>query len=495
MSNSQISLQNFATGDTDYISKLNTNNGAIQSAINLILGLQQTLGNTAVSAATFFPALFGTSSVVFIGAMSPGNPTFLNYQAVTDPGGLPLFIVYPGYAWSPSTASIVKCTAINRIAYPSAVGDYYIVLDASGNPFISTSSAGAIYSFSMITQGDGSLIPASLIRVGLYFPCATDETASLTSDTNSKTFTTLDDRLEYIETAVKDDGLLLFSATDGASGGTNNYYLVLNDLFVLQTGVVIVFQAQSSNTGATTITFTVGGAPPQGPYTLTKGGLNPLVGGEIVYQQAVAIMWDGTRFQLLGSDSPGTVVYNTLTTLPLLSSFQTPPAGVTVTQKSNRLAISLSSTTAAYLMSLATIPPVYTLDIGLSIPFTSDEVMMVGLDLSDGTKHLDFAVNCSGTATPSLVIQQQGGTTVTGCSLNSDTLWLRITEDGTTRNYYVSKNGFSYKLVYSEASGTWLSATQVGIYTHLVSEATANSVPIVDVFHLLLKDSVLPTSM
>jgi hypothetical protein len=183
-------------------------------------------------------------------------------------------------------------------------------------------------------------------------------------------------------------------------------------------------------------------------------------------------------------------------TAPQSSDFSGATTGISVVQMPTRVDVQLGVVGSLYLISNTNLPAApYTIDAAFSATISTDETIIFGVDLSDGSGHLDFAINCNATATPNLVIQQQGGVLFTGPTPEPSLLkWLRITEDGTTRKYYWSPNGVCYKLIKSEASGTFLVPTQAGLYFQLSSEATADSVPVVSVLHWSVANSILPTS-
>src|SRR4051812_42316050 len=59
-----ITLDDFASGDTDYIAKLNSNNGIVETAVNELLVLVDVAAGVPYDLATFYPGVPGNSQLL-----------------------------------------------------------------------------------------------------------------------------------------------------------------------------------------------------------------------------------------------------------------------------------------------------------------------------------------------------------------------------------------------------------------------------------------------
>ena len=199
--------------------------------------------------------------------------------------------------------------------------------------------------------------------------------------------------------------------------------------------------------------------------------------------------------------------YPTVLTKPSSSGFSWVNQGSAgTTDKADRMVVSIpASSTNQYraLISTTSLPSTpYTLDIGMSVlagvesghGFTaglcvknsSGNTVVVMSNASDGTyntylRHDVWTSTTSGNST----------SVSTSSSWNSQTLvFLRITDDGTTRSFYGSQNGKDYFLLTTEGHTATLTANQWGIFFQYFSASSFTAV--VSVFHFLVSNSVLP---
>jgi hypothetical protein len=195
-----ITLQSFSVNDTDYIAKLNNNIIAITNAIN---GLQAATGNTvfgAVNQTLLTMALFGSVTTV-IGTSS--------YVATISGTNLNISI---GMAWFPGASVIVVSGSVTVLAFAGlAAGTYYVMIDGTGVPSIQTTNTTSLYSVTWTGTGFSDI---ELLANVLF--SAADEVATLDSVTNATSYSTLEARLEAIETAVK------MAITAGGGGTTHS---------------------------------------------------------------------------------------------------------------------------------------------------------------------------------------------------------------------------------------------------------------------------------
>lgn len=107
--------------------------------------------------------------------------------------------------------------------------------------------------------------------------------------------------------SVGGGSVTVFSGTDG---GTANARTVTSSSFVLTANNVVVFEATSTNTGATTAN--VNGTGSKNIYTMGASGPVALAGNEIVTNNTVVLVYDGTEYQLINpAPAVTTTTYST----------------------------------------------------------------------------------------------------------------------------------------------------------------------------------------
>lgn len=94
--------------------------------------------------------------------------------------------------------------------------------------------------------------------------------------------------------------LYVYAADTGAA---NAYVVALNPAPTLAAGSVVFFKAANANTGASTLALNGGGAT-----AIKKQGTTALAGGEIAAGEIVAVVFDGTDFQLLAGAGSGSAI-------------------------------------------------------------------------------------------------------------------------------------------------------------------------------------------
>lgn len=93
-----------------------------------------------------------------------------------------------------------------------------------------------------------------------------------------------------------------FADTNGtlvSTGSANAYALSINSTDTLYDGQTLVFDANFGNTGAATLNVTNSGGAAQGAVTIKKNNDQDLESGDIETGQKVAVVYDGTNFQML----------------------------------------------------------------------------------------------------------------------------------------------------------------------------------------------------
>jgi hypothetical protein len=193
-----IDLRTFASGDTDYIAKLNENYATIKAAIDQLQVLSGAAGaGSSASAGYMMDALFNHADAL-IGTNS--------YLPTYSGGSL---FVNPGAMYLADTQTVVQWFAGTMINFGgSTARTYYVVIDASGLPTkMDTAEAGAAWS----VQWTGSAFIGQPKRVAPTFFDTNEATASRISQALAGPaspplpaieFNTLDERLEAAEERI-----------------------------------------------------------------------------------------------------------------------------------------------------------------------------------------------------------------------------------------------------------------------------------------------------
>lgn len=317
----------------------------------------------------------------------------------------------------------------------------------------------------------------------------------------------------------------------GTTTNTGNAYVATpSPALGAYTNGLYIAQFNASNTGATTLNISGLGAK----NVYLNGAA--LTGGEIAANAMTAVTYDGTQFNMTGDGRGGSGGSSPLTTkgdiygygsanmrvpigadnqIPIADSSQTagwrwglgpcfplfppvtPPlassfsiiaggtATVNLSDKSDRLQVQTSNVLAPFkggMRSISGTP--YTVDL-LVYPagggasggtFSID----YGIAISDGTAYRVFDAYLSGGQNNTRVLAfttagSDGTAPVTIGRTHTSILWLRLTNDGTTRTFLTSPNGKDFAPIYTEAAGLGLTETQVGFYTSCTSGGTLGS--------------------
>jgi hypothetical protein len=188
-------------------------------------------------------------------------------------------------------------------------------------------------------------------------------------------------------------------------------------------------------------------------------------------------------------------------TAPLSANFTWDNQGSsTVADKTGRMVVQVpaaSSQLRALIYNTALPSYPYTIDAAIGFSGDSgDDYIMAGiiLESSSGT-FLHFTPNaCGGNPTKISIWQWASTASVSNeqndpAVFNPSVFFVRITDDGTTRSYYLSNNGLDYGLVNSEASGAFLTPVSAGLGFYNGS----NPKPVVaTIYNWLVSDSILP---
>jgi hypothetical protein len=185
-----IELQEFASGDTDYIAKLNANVAALTEAID---GLQVQIGSvgggSAVSAGMFLDAIFNRADAL-IGPTSY-VPTKSATTLTVAPGGMYL-------AQSQTVVTSFSNVPLSFVGQPA--GTHYIVVQSTGQPVrIETLQPGAIYS----VYWSGSSL-GTVTYIAPIFYDTREANASRKSTVWARDFPDLDSRFELVEATAKE---------------------------------------------------------------------------------------------------------------------------------------------------------------------------------------------------------------------------------------------------------------------------------------------------
>lgn len=162
--------------------------------------------------------------------------------------------------------------------------------------------------------------------------------------------------------------------------------------------------------------------------------------------------------------------------VPTASQFTASSGVISATDLVGRMQINgilTTSTQAALVYNTALPSTPYTIDLAISSSLwggtSGGAACGIGILLSDGTKYLGHQIIQSATLGQGNELFIFSLTTLGGTATSkynpaiSLINFLRITDDGTTRKYWVSSNGLDFIMVFSESTNTFLTPTSTGI--------------------------------
>lgn len=194
----------FSSGMTDYITRHNANYTLIENFCNLLAGLMPTATATGTTASGL-SEIFDRKGVIGVDSYS------FNEGVLASPYNLS---VAAGGFWS-GAAFLSKATATSISLSGQATGTYYLYLDAAGNPAIASMvQANTIYQFDWNSSTHTVSNKALYTGTAILFSGA-DYADMLTSTALGETFTSVADRLEFIESMLS--GATNFYGEDAAN--------------------------------------------------------------------------------------------------------------------------------------------------------------------------------------------------------------------------------------------------------------------------------------
>jgi hypothetical protein len=180
-------LQTFSNGDTNYISKHNSNYANIKAAID---ALQANLASQVAAASgpgSAFYALFGLTGAL------------IGVESYAMSGSGSTLTVAAGFNWKPSIPTVVRNLAPATLSFTGlSAATYYIYADNTGAP-VRSDTAGAEDLYSVVWTGSAF---GAITRIAPIVWGAADDAAAQVSTALGATYTKLDDRLEAGETAA-----------------------------------------------------------------------------------------------------------------------------------------------------------------------------------------------------------------------------------------------------------------------------------------------------
>ena len=187
-----LTVQEFANGDTDYVSKLNNNFGNTKVAVEALQAITEAAIAESLSPGSAFVGMFGAAGCTLL-----GDGSYLPSGASTT------LTVAAGYAWIASLQTVVSKINSTALSFSGqAAATYYVVLDASGVPSRSASSTNSIYS----VEWTGSAFGAIAQTASQYWTAA-EMLSAMTSTALAASYDTLDERLEAGEELAVDGSL------------------------------------------------------------------------------------------------------------------------------------------------------------------------------------------------------------------------------------------------------------------------------------------------
>lgn len=224
---------------------------------------------------------------------------------------------------------------------------------------------------------------------------------------------------------------------------------------------------------------------------------------------------DGTgAFSTPGSGGGGGGGIYPSMTAPLASRFTWKNQGTaTVADKTGRLVVSIPdyNTTVTPLIALfENIPAApYTLDVAFSLIGISQNTYgdfgYIALRESSSGTWVTLGIACqANTAQSSYCLlrtdwRTEGTSYVTSALtgeqvfVNPSLIWLRLTDDGTNRNFYLSNNGRDWTLVFFEGNTVEITPDQIGLaFLNRSGGISGAPVMVASVYHYLITNSLLP---
>lgn len=184
-----IELQTFASGDTDYIAKLNANVAALENAIT---GLQVQVGSvsggSALSAGMFLDAVFNRANALI------GPTSYFPTKSATT------ITIAPGAAYLAASQTVVSSfnnVPLSFVGQPA--GTHYISVDSTGQPArYDTQQNGAVYS----VYWSGSSLGTITYIMPIFYDTK-EASASRKSTVMARDYVDLDSRFEPVESLAK----------------------------------------------------------------------------------------------------------------------------------------------------------------------------------------------------------------------------------------------------------------------------------------------------
>lgn len=159
-------------------------------------------------------------------------------------------------------------------------------------------------------------------------------------------------------------------------------------------------------------------------------------------------------------------------------------SGATFTDKAGRLDVLLPQTVFMHALFKSCPVPPYTIDmhVKLDVPAITGgtDAVVLGMALTDGSKFRGYYFGFWGSSgnADRLSIDSWPNSTTFGSQVSFQTPfkqftvqnnYIRITDDGTNRKYYISSDGLRFFQVFSEATNTYVTPTKCGIFAHNVN--------------------------
>jgi len=176
---------------------------------------------------------------------------------------------------------------------------------------------------------------------------------------------------------------------------------------------------------------------------------------------------------IAGSAGPNVSSIYPALTVPTAASFSSTFGTMTLTDKSDRLQVIVPSGSAlrGASRSLGSTPWTIDMAVMFNAAQPTGNACAAGIQINDGTKLIGWYPGLfSGTSIRDEIDEWNNAssfnTSLLGeanLSIPTGLLFLRITNDGTNRRYYRSSNGKDFVLLFTHASGTFLTENSCGI--------------------------------
>lgn len=255
-------------------------------------------------------------------------------------------------------------------------------------------------------------------------------------------------------------------------------------------GISIANPASSTPTISSTLgSIALSGNPATYAALPTTLGTTNAGNAYLVQADGLVYIWSGTAWPAQGAGVSLLGLYPPQSP-PLLVSLPTRMgSGATFSDRIHRLDAVIPATGETYVCAASIGAPPYTVDVHVKLGVATGvnasvrDAIVCGLALSDGTLMRGFYLGYWGAAGMQTMATVDSWNSVASFNAQINFVrspqiaasdhWTRITDDGTSRTFFVSADGVRYFQWYQEATNTFVTPTLAGILVHNGSDLTS----------------------